>query len=127
MTTQQDMGECSKCDGKGRISAFSHIENGACFTCKGTGKVRIRARKIAPIMVNRIPAHDRMARIISKIELAVANSNNGILQGYCDYSRSLVEAAKSTLAELGEKERGAAIISCRTALGKNAHMIDSKA
>jgi len=28
---------CAKCCGKGRISAFMHVENGICFDCWGTG------------------------------------------------------------------------------------------
>lgn len=30
-------GKCSKCKGKGRISAFSHVNNGICFECYGLG------------------------------------------------------------------------------------------
>lgn len=29
--------KCSKCKGKGRISAFSHVNNGICFECYGLG------------------------------------------------------------------------------------------
>lgn len=35
---------CGKCDGTGRLRAFSHIEQGACFQCKGTGKVDAKSR-----------------------------------------------------------------------------------
>lgn len=31
--------ECGKCDGKGRIEGLSHVANGVCFWCKGTGKL----------------------------------------------------------------------------------------
>ena len=37
------IGECSKCDGTGDIRAFSHIAGGVCFTCKGTGRLNVRA------------------------------------------------------------------------------------
>lgn len=30
---------CPKCDGSRRISAFSHIASGLCFTCGGSGKI----------------------------------------------------------------------------------------
>lgn len=28
---------CEKCEGKGHIPAYNHIENGKCFTCDGRG------------------------------------------------------------------------------------------
>jgi hypothetical protein len=28
---------CGKCDGKGRINAFSHVAGGTCFACAGQG------------------------------------------------------------------------------------------
>ena len=31
---------CPKCNGTGHIAAFSHIKNGQCFKCEGTGKVK---------------------------------------------------------------------------------------
>ncbi len=34
-------GKCGKCDGRGRINAFMHIDGGKCFTCGGAGKVEI--------------------------------------------------------------------------------------
>ena len=33
---------CGKCDGKGRLDVFSHIEKGTCFWCKGSGIIRLR-------------------------------------------------------------------------------------
>ena len=30
---------CGKCDGRGKIQAFSHYANGDCFDCGGTGKL----------------------------------------------------------------------------------------
>ena len=35
-------GTCGKCDGKGRIAAFSHVNNGLCYWCGGTGKLEVR-------------------------------------------------------------------------------------
>lgn len=37
---------CGKCDGKGKIDAFSHIENGKCFWCGGTGKVEAQPEDV---------------------------------------------------------------------------------
>lgn len=36
---------CVKCGGKGRIPAFSHIENGICFACNGSGEFSHPASK----------------------------------------------------------------------------------
>ncbi len=30
---------CGKCDGKGKIRGFDHIEHGVCFACGGQGTV----------------------------------------------------------------------------------------
>jgi DnaJ-class molecular chaperone len=37
--------ECFKCGGKGKIEAFSHIENGDCFQCGGTGRLMTREQR----------------------------------------------------------------------------------
>lgn len=34
---------CTRCDGKGKVRGFSHIERGVCFACNGRG-VRISRR-----------------------------------------------------------------------------------
>lgn len=34
-----DPDACGKCDGTGRISAFSHIHEGLCFACGGSGRI----------------------------------------------------------------------------------------
>ena len=36
-------GVCGKCEGKGVIDAFSHIDNGVCYWCSGTGIVKTKA------------------------------------------------------------------------------------
>lgn len=33
---------CGKCDGRGRIDAFGHRNNGKCYACNGTGKLAAR-------------------------------------------------------------------------------------
>ena len=45
-TTTVDV-PCSKCDGKGRINGFGHIENGRCFRCGGAGTFTVDAVKHA--------------------------------------------------------------------------------
>ena len=34
---------CPKCDGKGKLRAFSHIANGDCFLCGGSGTVSFKS------------------------------------------------------------------------------------
>lgn len=36
--------ECGRCDGKGHIRGFCHIDNGKCFACHGAGIIRRRRR-----------------------------------------------------------------------------------
>lgn len=40
-------GTCSKCDGRGYINGFSHIANGRCFLCTGSGTMTIKIREYA--------------------------------------------------------------------------------
>jgi len=37
--TKRQLRTCPRCNGDGNISAYSHIENGICFRCKGEGKI----------------------------------------------------------------------------------------
>jgi hypothetical protein len=34
---------CGKCDGKGYLNAFGHIDNGKCYGCMGAGTVTCSA------------------------------------------------------------------------------------
>lgn len=36
------VGICGKCEGAKVIEAYRHINNGRCYSCKGTGKVTIK-------------------------------------------------------------------------------------
>ncbi len=123
MTKQ--MVECPKCDGSGRISAFAHIESGACFRCGGAGKVAYRARKavaVAPVALP--PAAERMPALFRKLELLVANSHRGEIQSYCSYSMGVVEGVKATLAEMSRADFDAWSAKVRATLGwQNAHLI----
>lgn len=38
-----DRVECPRCLGVGRLSAYEHVENGVCFSCRGAGYVRSAA------------------------------------------------------------------------------------
>lgn len=51
--------ECNKCQGRGVIRAFMHIDSGRCFQCAGVGRVELepapaRAARPAPIFPNAI-------------------------------------------------------------------------
>lgn len=53
--TATQYGDCAKCDGRGRIDAFSHIAQGVCFWCSGSGKLPIgheHARQTATVPHN---------------------------------------------------------------------------
>ena len=43
---------CSKCDGKGRINGFGHIERGICFRCNGSKTFTVDAAKHAQDVAN---------------------------------------------------------------------------
>lgn len=36
---------CKRCEGKGRLAHFGHVNNGVCLTCRGAGKV-VKTRRI---------------------------------------------------------------------------------
>lgn len=48
---------CWRCEGKGRIQAYSHVVGGTCFKCHGTGRQKTKPRsssiKFAVFALNR--------------------------------------------------------------------------
>ena len=38
-TTKTVQVKCTKCDGKGKLWFYSHLDNGVCYACKGAGTV----------------------------------------------------------------------------------------
>jgi hypothetical protein len=40
---------CPKCCGKKTINGFSHVENGVCFQCSGSGVITLSAKRSAEI------------------------------------------------------------------------------
>lgn len=42
--TNKETVECPYCNGKGRLDHLTHIADGVCFTCRGTGKLEITGR-----------------------------------------------------------------------------------
>ncbi len=55
-------GPCGKCDGKGYIRAFSHIEGGRCFWCGGSGTLTFKAERK---QAKRAPAKPRNEKSIT--------------------------------------------------------------
>lgn len=41
-TTKKIKDTCGKCDGKGVIQAFRHIDHGVCYACDGAGQVTVK-------------------------------------------------------------------------------------
>jgi hypothetical protein len=33
--------KCGNCDGRGKLSHFSHVSEGVCFACKGSGRIAV--------------------------------------------------------------------------------------
>lgn len=57
---------CPKCNGKGNISAYSHVKSGVCFRCWGTGH-DLRAEKSAlHAAVNALRQEYRKSRVALK-------------------------------------------------------------
>ena len=41
-TTKKINDTCGKCDGKGVIQAFRHVDHGVCYACDGAGQVTVK-------------------------------------------------------------------------------------
>lgn len=73
MNSTQHLGTCSKCDGKGRIRAFSHYADGVCFWCKGAGK--LPASATTPGEINGANRQARVKALAMKVGLAADGSS----------------------------------------------------
>jgi len=62
---------CGKCDGKGKIWAFGHIENGDCFWCHGSGKLNFRGA--APTAIE--SAREHASYGFGTVAMAVRDGN----------------------------------------------------
>tara|TARA_Y100001972_G_scaffold78843_1_gene95790 strand:+ start:424 stop:801 length:378 start_codon:yes stop_codon:yes gene_type:complete len=92
------IGTCSKCDGKGRIEAFSHVQGGVCFWCDGTGKLEVRSYNKKTVKVDapdfidvgdfRLTAGEKGRVYVTRLdELGVRNldqANGGMLWSYSE-------------------------------------------
>ena len=55
---------CHKCGGKGKLLAYSHIANGRCSACLGTGRLEYRAKPQQPTMAEHIAdLNERLAAL----------------------------------------------------------------
>lgn len=94
MKTKQSC-ECPKCDGSGRISAFAHIESGACFRCGGSGKIAFRKSTQKPV-VDPIVDHAANLRNVYKT-LARVVANCGKINPCDKYESFLIDAVRQSL------------------------------
>ena len=62
------IGTCGKCNGVGSLRAYSHIANGMCFWCAGTGKCEVKAEK--PAVATRKPKIVDLPSINAKAQLS---------------------------------------------------------
>jgi RecJ-like exonuclease len=70
--------ECYKCDGHGKIEAFSHIANGDCFMCGGLGHKMITQEAHDKAIEKNAPSTDTIKKcewILNATEEQIANLN----------------------------------------------------
>ena len=59
---------CPKCDGKGRIAQYSHVINGVCFRCQGTGQVTVSEAQAKRMEAKRAEADAKQAAQMAEQE-----------------------------------------------------------
>lgn len=42
--------ECDRCQGRGKIQAFTHVIGGTCFKCRGTGRLKRKPAKSSSVL-----------------------------------------------------------------------------
>lgn len=42
---------CKRCEGKGRLAHFGHVNNGVCLTCRGAGKV-VKTKRVTTLVLH---------------------------------------------------------------------------
>lgn len=69
---------CPKCNGRGTLTFCTHIENGRCFTCSGTGKVTQAKRGPVVGALEALPeairCTDKQMREITRLAIAHSTS-----------------------------------------------------
>lgn len=68
--------KCVNCNGAGRLAHFSHHDNGVCYACAGTGKVK--------------PSKARATRPIDEIFVRIERMRDMVSEGY--YTDTQVDA-----------------------------------
>lgn len=68
--------KCINCNGTGRLAHFAHYDNGICFACEGTGKVK--------------PGKANAVRAIDEIFVVVERMRDMVNDGY--YTDAQVDA-----------------------------------
>lgn len=70
--------DCPKCDGKGYIRGFDHVQGGVCFECMGSKKIEIDAMTAAEIVQTKVGHLYYLADIV----LAAADDFNDVRAEY---------------------------------------------
>lgn len=101
--TNQEV-KCGKCDGRGVLTAFAHLDNGRCYACKGAGTVTVSK---APMTAAK--KRDLDAEIMWFIEAGTVN--NGTAYEIANRLRRLqcTESALSYLDSMKPAMRAAVI------------------
>ena len=92
---------CDKCDGRGHINAFRHIEGGICFRCAGTGKAR-STRKAPTQQASKYTTHaylHRVSALDDKYRRAYAHYKDDARMGKNYSSLNYAEVDAKALAE----------------------------
>lgn len=96
--TSKETVECPYCNGKGALEHLSHIANGICFQCHGTGTLVVEARSISKKVRDALAAarYRDMQRnskyiLVDEVNGEQYGDDLAQLADACEYSRSLVK------------------------------------
>lgn len=64
---------CKRCEGKGRLAHFGHVNNGVCLNCNGAGKV-LKTRRVVTIETHYTAVTFNGARVLCGTDKARAEA-----------------------------------------------------
>ena len=62
---------CKRCEGKGRLAHFGHVDNGVCLKCRGTGQV-MKMRNVVTFETHYHAVTDNGTRVLCDADKAKA-------------------------------------------------------